>query len=107
MHHKLTPIKMFFLQLVALSAFNHLPELILFSEFGGKVITMKPIVKSLQKLLEHQDKTVREEVNSLRNRTKLRNKCPLAQIFSQIPSSYFLKEMGRSLCKVLCSVESI
>eukprot|EP00795_Rhopilema_esculentum_P011233 gene11233-21420_t len=34
-------------------------------EFGGKVITMKPIVKSLQKLLEHQDKTVREEAKSL------------------------------------------
>ena len=30
-------------------------------DFGSKVITLKPIVKQLQRLLEDRDKTVREE----------------------------------------------
>ena len=32
------------------------------SEFGGKVFSLKPIVKVLPKLFDHSDKTVREEV---------------------------------------------
>ena len=36
-----------------------------FSEFGHKVLTLKMIVKQLQKLLEDRDKTVREETKQL------------------------------------------
>ena len=32
------------------------------SEFGGKVFSLKPIVKVLPKLFDHSDKTVRGEV---------------------------------------------
>ena len=35
------------------------------SEFGGKVFSLKPIVKVLPKLFDHSDKTVREEVCQL------------------------------------------
>lgn len=34
-------------------------------DFGSKVINMKPIVKTIPKLLEHSDKTVREEAKQL------------------------------------------
>ncbi|XP_071830339.1 cytoskeleton-associated protein 5-like isoform X2 [Apostichopus japonicus] len=34
-------------------------------DFGSKIISMKPIVKSIPKLLEHSDKTVREETKQL------------------------------------------
>ena len=34
-----------------------------FSEFGGKVFSLKPVVKVLPKLFDHSDKTVREEVS--------------------------------------------
>ena len=33
-----------------------------FSEFGGKIFTLKPVVKVLPKLFDHSDKNVREEV---------------------------------------------
>ena len=33
------------------------------SEFGGKVFSLKPIVKVLPKLFDHSDKNVREEVS--------------------------------------------
>lgn len=35
------------------------------SEFGGKVFSLKPIVKVLPKLFDHSDKTVREEAKAL------------------------------------------
>lgn len=35
------------------------------SEFGGKVFSLKPIVKVLPKLFDHNDKMVREEVSQL------------------------------------------
>ena len=34
-------------------------------DFGNKVIALKPVVKSLQKVLEHSDKNVREEAKQL------------------------------------------
>ena len=34
-------------------------------DFGNKVIALKPIVKSLQKVLEHSDKNVRAEAKLL------------------------------------------
>ncbi|CAH3193252.1 unnamed protein product, partial [Porites evermanni] len=35
------------------------------SEFGGKVFSLKPIVKVLPKLFDHSDKTVRGEAKAL------------------------------------------
>ena len=37
------------------------------SEFGGKVFSLKPVVKVLPKLFDHSDKNVREEVSQLLN----------------------------------------
>jgi len=37
----------------------------LFSEFGSKVINVKPLVKEVPKLLDHRDKIVRDEGKAL------------------------------------------
>lgn len=36
-----------------------------FSEFGGKIFALKPVVKVLPKLFDHSDKNVREEVSNI------------------------------------------
>ena len=43
-------------------AYWHWFFLFYFSEFGGKIFTLKPVVKVLPKLFDHSDKNVREEV---------------------------------------------
>lgn len=43
--------------------YGYFNTIVSYSEFGGKIFLLKPIVKCLPKLLDHSDKTVREEVN--------------------------------------------
>ena len=43
-----------------------------YSEFGGKIFPLKPVVKVLQKLFDHSDKNVREEVSIAPTRQPIR-----------------------------------
>ena len=44
-----------------------------YSEFGGKIFALKPVVKVLPKLFDHSDKNVREEVNKYLSYSGIKN----------------------------------
>ena len=71
------------------------------------MITMKPVVKSLQKLLEHSDKNVREEVriflcNSMFMELKTRAEIAIFYCHSKMSFRIMRKKWNHRACVHLC-----